>query len=378
MKYNAIYTDMPIEMTGSEEWDFIGEDTQQHMHSIHPYPARMIPQIPLKAMNNWTKEGDTILDPFSGCGTTLLEAILNGRNVIGVDNNSVACLISKVKGIKYTKKEIQDLHNFLGIFDFMIKGNITPDIPIYNNMEYWFAKSAIKELGKIKACINTLHGNVKSVALCCLSAIIIRISYQYSDTKYVRKITDYNEGTAYKSYKAKLKSVIENIEKINGQKTGHSSIIQADGRNLTKIGTETIDMIITSPPYLNAYDYHKYHRHRIQWINGDVAYARDNEIGKHDTFTRKGATPDKYFEDMKKCFMEWSRIMKHGSYCLIVVGDAIVGGKPVKVGDNFIEIMDCLNLKCENRWIRNLDITRKSFNQQSRIKKEHVILFKKI
>lgn len=378
MYRDAIYTDAPIEIIGPTDWDFIGEDTQQHMHSIHPYPARMIPQIPSKAMHTWTKEGDIILDPFSGCGTTLLEAILHGRNAIGVDNNSVACLISEVKGTKYTEKEIHDLYNFIDAFESMIESNMVPSIPVYSNMEYWFDERAIKELGKIRACINTLHGNVQRAALCCLSAIIVRISYQDSDTRYVRKITDYNENTAYKCFKAKLKSVIKNIEEINEQKTGKARIIQTDGRSLAEIGSQTIDMIITSPPYLNAYDYHKYHRHRMQWIDGDVAYARDNEIGKHDTFTRKGATPDRYFEDMEKCFMEWSRLMKLGAHCLIVVGDSIVSGEPVHVGDRFVEILSRFNLRCEDRWIRNIDVTRKSFNQQGRIKKEHVILFKKI
>ena len=50
MKREAIFTSAPIDKLESTDWDFTGEDTQQHMHAVHPYPARMIPQIPLKAM----------------------------------------------------------------------------------------------------------------------------------------------------------------------------------------------------------------------------------------------------------------------------------------------------------------------------------------
>lgn len=378
MKREAIFTSAPIDKLESTDWDFTGEDTQRHMHSIHPYPARMIPQIPLKAMEMWTKEGDTILDPFSGCGTTLLEAVIHGRNAIGIDNNPVACLISKTKSMKYSDDEIDEVKRFLDSFDFLVKRKeLIPNVPDYPNLEYWFDKKAVEELGRVRACIYELEGNVRQIALCCFSSIIVRISYQNSDTKYARKLFDYMEEDVYKNYKAKLKSAIKGIEEINDQKSGTAEVIQTDGRKLDKIRSETIDMIITSPPYLNAYDYHKYHRHRIQWIDGDVAFARDNEIGKHDTFTRRGAKPDKYFEDMEKCFLEWKRVMKNQARCLIVVGDAIVNGIPIQVGDRFAETMESMGMHCENRWIRNLDMNRKSFNQQARIKKEHVLLFQK-
>ena len=349
-----------------------------HLHSLHPYPARMIPQIPERAIKLWTKEKDVVFDPFSGGGTTLLEAIINGRDAIGVDNNPVACLISKAKTVKYKDNEILELKSFLENFDEIITShNLEPSIPEYKNIEYWFAEEAIEELGKIRACINTLEGNAKQMALCCMSAIIVRISYQDSDSKYSRTISEYIAGSAIKGFKTKLKSAISSIEQINDQKIGHARVLPIDGRNLHGIENDSVQLIVTSPPYLNAYDYHKYHRHRMQWIDGDVAYARDNEIGKHDTFTRKGATPDRYFEDMQQCFNEWYHILKEGGYCLIVVGDAIVNGEPVAVGDKFISMMKNIGMACEKRWIRNLNVNKKSFNQRARIKKEHVLLFKK-
>lgn len=378
MERQAIFTAENINDIESTEWDFIGEETQMHMHSLHPYPARMIPQIPAKAIAAWTKKGDTVLDPFSGGGTTLLEAIINGRNAVGVDNNPVACLVSTSKVICYSEEDIKNLYKFLDSFDGLMEAeDLIPSIPEYTNMEYWFAEEAIEELGRIRACINQLKGNVKQVALCSFSAIIVRFSYQSSDTKYVRKVTDYEKGDAQKGYKAKLKSVIKSIEEINPRKTGKAKVLCIDGRDMKEIEDAKIDLIVTSPPYLNAYDYHKYHRHRMQWINGDVAFARDNEIGKHDTFTRKGATPDKYFEDMELCFKEWYRVLKKGAKCLIIVGDAIVSGEPVAVGDIFVDKMTEIGFAYKNRWIRNLDVSKKSFNPRGRIKKEHVLLFEK-
>ena len=373
-----IYTAAALETIESTEWDFIGAKTQQHLHSLHSYPARMIPQIPRKAILDYTKEGDLVLDPFAGCGTTLLEAILLGRDVIGVDSNPVACLISNAKIASYTPEDFAILKNFLEQLDHMLLDkNCKPSIPVYKNMEYWFAKDAIEELGKIKSCIYTLPNPCRILALCCLSTIIVRVSYQTSDTKYARKESEYLPGTSVKNFKAKLTSAIAHAEEISTAKRGDAKVLSLDGRRLEGIKDNSVKLIVTSPPYLNAYDYHKYHRHRMQWIDGDVAFARDREIGKHDTFTRKGATPEPYFADMELCFREWYRVLQKGGLCLVVIGDAIVSGQPVAVADTFITQMQKIGMHCERRWIRHLDINKKSFNQQSRIKKEHVILFRK-
>ena len=78
-------------------WNFHDEKTQEFLHNLHPYPAKYIPQIPRKAILEYTEVGETVYDPFCGSGTTLLEASNYGRNAIGTDNNAVAVLLSKAK-----------------------------------------------------------------------------------------------------------------------------------------------------------------------------------------------------------------------------------------------------------------------------------------
>ena len=79
------------------DWDFKGFQTQYLSHRFHSYPARFIPQIPKTFIKLFTKEGETVIDPFCGCGTTIVEAYLAGRNSIGNDSNPLACLITRAK-----------------------------------------------------------------------------------------------------------------------------------------------------------------------------------------------------------------------------------------------------------------------------------------
>lgn len=367
-----------IDSLRNSDWDFSDELTQAHLHTIHPYPARFIPQIPRKAIKLWSKPSDIILDPFCGCGTTILESIMIGRPAIGIDNNDVAVLVSKAKTAKYSSKDIhllKKLNEKLG--DGVLYSKNKLNIPEYQNIDYWFSSLAKNDLGRLKNLIEDLPPKIKQIALAILSSIIVRVSNQDSDTRYTRVRKTYMTGQAIKWYKENLISTINIIEEVKSLPREKARIYCSDSRKLANISAKSISLIVTSPPYINAYDYHKYHRHRLYWTNGNVALARDTEIGKHDTFTRPNADPKRYFKDMTMCFKEWLRVLKPRGKVFIVVGDGIVNGKPVESGQKFINICKNLGLKHKEHWIRRINQNKKSFNQSARINMEHLLLFEK-
>ncbi len=376
----AIYgtNGIPEKHLKNGDWDFHDEDTQQHFHALHPYPARFVPQIPRKAILKWSSPNDVVLDPFCGCGTTILESILLGRPAIGIDNNAVATLVSRAKVVNYSSEDLSVLTKFVEKLDDSIS-KIKSGVPLpdYKNVNYWFDDNALNELGRLKSVIKQLPENPRLLALAVFSSIIVRVSNQDSNTRYTRIEKTFQPKSAIKSFKNRLTNAIGRLREIIELPKADATIYCKDGRDLDFIADKSVTLIVTSPPYINAYDYHKYHRHRIHWIEGDVSLARDTEIGKHDTFTRPNATPDRYFEDMAKCFEQWTRVLIPGGHVLIVVGDGIVSGKPVAVGDKFIELCEEVGLKYKKRWIRNLQKNKKSFNQNARIDKEHLLLFTK-
>ena len=180
------------------------------------------------------------------------------------------------------------------------------------------------------------------------------------------------------AFKQTLSGVIERLPKVIIPGRSPVTVYQVDAREVSFIESGSVSLIVTSPPYLNAYDYHKYHRQRIQWIDGNVELARDIEIGSHDEFTKPNATPDQYFIDMDACFSEWARVLRKGARCMVVIGDAFVNKQPVYVADSFVDLMNKWGVSIEKRWIRELHSTKRSFNvTNSRISHEHVLLFKK-
>ena len=87
-------------LSEDRSWSFeelTRKDTSYATHGFHKYPAKFIPQLARRCIEEYTKEEDVVCDPFMGCGTTLVEALVSGRKAIGTDINAVAWLITNTK-----------------------------------------------------------------------------------------------------------------------------------------------------------------------------------------------------------------------------------------------------------------------------------------
>ncbi len=105
------------------DFNFGGADTMYLTHSLHPYPAKFPPQLPNVILSKFGKKGQTVLDPFCGSGTTLVEARLLGFNAIGVDVNGLSSLLSKVKATPLSDEEIATIKDFISLIHTLIFQN---------------------------------------------------------------------------------------------------------------------------------------------------------------------------------------------------------------------------------------------------------------
>ena len=140
-----------------EEWNFKEFSMSEYIHTIHSYPAMMMPRIARNFIHQYASKNSVILDPYMGSGTTLLEGMVeNVKKVIGFDLNPLAVLIATVKTTKFDLDEIKKEINNL---DYNLSKLVDYNRPTFSILESWFKEDTIEDLSKLKTIINSIENN---------------------------------------------------------------------------------------------------------------------------------------------------------------------------------------------------------------------------
>lgn len=353
-------------------------------HNYHTYPAKYIPQIPSYFILKYTKVGDVVYDPFVGCGTTLVECVLLGRKGIGVDSNPIATLISKAKTTLLNEDEIKQIREFINsrIYEaekFEIDGI---KIPEFSNINHWFELSVQKELAYLLKRINELKNEKLATFLkTAFSAIVVEVSNQESDTRYARKTNSIIAGGVYLLFVRKASAMLERMRLMTQEaKTQQSiDIYNKSSESVCEIKDATVDLVITSPPYANTYDYYLYHKHRINWLGFNLKQTQQVEIGSREKHSSKKQGIEDFLRSLQKCFEEAVRTLKPGGHFVVVIGDSVIGGKHHSAFDFTNEMMSGLGMKLISNHSQQLQKTTRMFNPKftNSEKFEHIIVFQK-
>lgn len=376
-----------LEILGNIDWDFASASTNSTTNTIHPYPAKFIPQIPRHFIEQFSEPGDTVYEPFLGSGTTAVEANILGRNAIGNDVNELAVLISKVKTTPITTKKLISLDSLLNKIYTRIdlfhsgkkNGIVKPDIV---NLDMWFVDFVINELVIIKEEVEKLADkDLIDFCLVALSGIIITVSRQDSDTRYVRVPKIINHFDTYDKFSRqinKLRKIMIASSKLI--ENGKSVFKVADTRTENIFKENSADLAVTSPPYPNAYDYHLYHKYRLFWLGMNPHQLRKSEIGAHADYSKKNG-PDEFdfMRDMGKCMLNTSKILKKGSYYVLVIGDSILKGRNIQNNEILKQAAENTPFNFVTEFTRNLKLSKKSFNPKiGNIKTEKIVIFENL
>lgn len=242
---------------------------KKYTHSYFKYPCKFIPEIPKWAILNFSKPGDCILDPFAGSGTTLLECILNNRIGLGTEIDQVAKLLIKTKTTRLTTLELSETEqHFNNIINCVKNKKSQQVIPKINNIDHWYNETNKIQLGKILYYINKIENtNIKNFLLTCFVSIVKKVSNSddvspkpYVSTKIKKKVNLAIEefSSIYKRYYKEM----SNFSNLDIKQ--HAEIIYGDALNFST--TKQIDLAVTSPPYINAFDYVRTMRLENLWL----------------------------------------------------------------------------------------------------------------
>lgn len=368
-------------------FDFNGEDTSYLTHSIHPYPAKFPPQLPKIILENFSKPGQTVLDPFCGSGTTLVESRLFGSNAIGIDVNGLSVLLSTVKATTLDKNQLSESDEFINeikneIYYWTMKQRPSILLKEFEGRDHWFQRNVSEELSFLITKINYIKDeNVRNFLKIVLSSIIVRVSNQDSDTRYAAVNKNIKDCYTLEQFFKKANEYLLKIKDFSELVDDNTSlnVYNADTRNLDFIKDNSVDLIITSPPYANTYDYYLYHKFRKRWLDIDVEYAQYNEIGSRREYSSLKKSKQKWNEDLYLCFMEIHRVLKPKSLAFIVIGDSVIQKELIKIEKEISNFSKHIGFNIQKIISSELSNHSRIFNPTfaKKGKKEHLIIMEK-
>jgi len=307
----------------------------KHVHRLHPYLGKFIPQLVEYFLKRYFRPGQIILDPFMGSGTTLIEANILGMPSIGIDVSEFNCLIAKVKTEKYDipllEKEIKDILERTKQFATQLR--TSQDIRrLKTESEYlnnWFAPLALQEILFYKSLIpNYRYQDVLKIIL-SRSARSTRLIPHYDLARPKKPVREpyycHKHSQVCKPVEECLKFLIrysyDTIERIKEfskiRKNIKIEIFHSDSRDIKKL-PKNIDGVFTSPPYVGLIDYHDQHRYAYELFG--FKNNAQKEIGAAFLGQDEKAK-EKYEEDITKSLTNICHYLKKMALIFIVAND---------------------------------------------------------
>lgn len=395
--------------------------TRRTIRPIHPFPARMAPNLAIDAMTSLS-QNDVVLDPMVGSGTVLRHAADLGLNGVGFDMDPLAVLMTRVwttavdtDQVLSSAAQVVQMAGAVDDQEVQLPW-IDLDRETTEFVEFWFGLKQRSTLRRIAYVLQQLQISsslapaVIDVLQLALSRIIVTKEsgaslardVSHSRPHRVKKESDYDVVSGFE------RSVRRLCHLVSGQRPslGRISVALGDARNLSSVPDRSIDAVVTSPPYLNAIDYMRGHRLALVWLGfrvsdlrqirgscigaerslklaelGQLSYIR-SAMGQLDSLsTRSSGIVTRYVSDIYLLMEEISRVLIPEGRAILVVGNASKGDVLIDNAAGFIKGGELAGLQTISRVERTLPDSRRYLpisdatgsNLTKRLKTESVI-----
>lgn len=363
---------------------------------IHPFPARMAPSIVWDSLPN-NGHRFRVLDPMFGSGTTLASARAKGHQAIGCDTDPLALLIARgwcsdvdSDVLRYRAELV--LERALRLSKEITRENAYPsnaDNETRNFLDFWFDDINRIQLTALSRCISRVHASPEKLLLwCALSRLII------TKKMGVSLAMDISHSRPHRKYEtAPIQAFDKFIETVNyitkkapfrkDSKAPAVIIRQGDARKLP-FRSKSCDMVITSPPYLNAIDYIRGHKFSLVWMGHSIRSLRsirsDNIGSEHSVNSEKidefQETLERmvdvqhldrrhfgmvlrYAIEMNRVFSECRRVLKDDGQAVFVIGDSTLRGLFIRNSEGLIHLAHRNGFRLTAKTTRSLPENRR-------------------
>jgi len=337
--------DTPLESLNLNwrEIDLPESERTKHVHRLHPYLGKFIPQLVEIFLRKYFKQGETVLDPFCGSGTTLVQANELGINAIGYDISAFNILLCKAKTARYdlttVRKEVLDILEKVRLAtqrdnrqpNLWEKNLIPPSIDEVDNdyLKRWFAPQALNELLTYRYFIEAEDYKYKDLLKVILSrsARSARLTTHfdldfpkrpktepYWCYKHSRECVPTTE--AFKFIERYSLDTVVRITEFSMKKTEAKVTIRHADSRLAKF--PPLNGVITSPPYVGLIDYHEQHIYAYNLLG--LKDRRVKEIGPAVNGSSQKAQ-QQYQQDIAAVFRRAVDSMEKGGHLIIVAND---------------------------------------------------------
>lgn len=315
-----------------------------HVHGFHSYPARMHPVTAGRLVQGLSREGDLVLDPFAGSGTVLVEARLCGREAWGVDANPLAVRLARLKaggvGPRDREKLVAGAMAAAELADTRRKAKSGPTKRYGPEDLALFDTHVLLELDGLRAGIDALESQaLKQDLELVLSAILTKVSRKTSDSAGYDTPKRIAAGYPSRLLVKKAEELVQRMAEVADDLLSAPPlrVLEGDARELPGIPNNTVNLVVTSPPYPGVYDYLSHHEARLRWLRLKTKAFDEAEIGAR-RHVGKG-TPEagiaKFRDDMKRVSLRLEKALKKGGIAVLLVADGVVAGAPLYADELF-------------------------------------------
>jgi hypothetical protein len=391
------------------------------MKSIHPFPARMAPELAIAQLDRLVSDA-VVLDPMSGSGTVVRHAAERGLKSYGFDLDPLAVLISRVSTRRHSDDAIKAGAERALCQVRSLK--ITPELPWLDGdpeaqrfIDYWYGERQRDDLRKIAHVLSLaqefeIPADVCDVLRIALSRIIVTKSQAASlaqDTSHSRPHRVVTESTydVLSGLENSIRQLRRRLEKLDP--TVQAVVERGDARKLVTTDDASVDLVLTSPPYLNALDYMRGHRMSLIWLGhryAELSKTRSTSIGAErapdealsedflhqvqsfmgelgDLPPRFRRMTDRYVGDLFAMTCEVFRVLRPGGQATFVMGDSCLRGVFISNSNGLAAAAELAGLKEVSRVTRELPAKHRYLPTPDagalakRMKKETILTFTK-